>query len=70
MPHKDYQVFKFGRVEDMSNRDDLEHWRSRSDAEKFDEAWRLVVQAFELKGIDKDELRFQRSVASLKREER
>lgn len=59
--------FKYGRIEDMSDDADIQFWQQQSDAAKFAEAWRLVELAYLVQGRDKDELRFQRSVASLQR---
>jgi hypothetical protein len=58
---------KFGKIAEMSDSSDIIYWQSKTDAEKFAEAWRLVKLACELKGIKEDELRFQRSIASLQR---
>ena len=61
--------FKYGKLEEMSDSDDLQFWRNKSDEQKFAEAWRLVELACQIRGTGKDELRFQRSVASLQRQE-
>lgn len=57
--------FQYGRIEDMSDFSDIHYWQQQSDEKKFAEAWRLVELAYEMKGLSKDELRFQRTVASL-----
>jgi hypothetical protein len=57
--------FKYGRLEEMSDDTDISYWQAKSDEMKFAEAWRLVELAHQIKG--EDELRFQRSVASLQR---
>lgn len=65
MTRKNFSDFRFGPLSQMSDKEDITYWQSRPDAEKFEEAWRLVVQAALLKGIREDELRLQRSIASL-----
>lgn len=60
--------FKYGRLEDMNSDDDIAYWQSQNDTAKFKEAWRLVELAYELKGIPKHELRFQRSIATFQRQ--
>lgn len=59
--------FKYGKIDEMCDSDDIAYWQQCSDEQKFKEAWRLVVLACEIKGLSKDELRFQRSVAALQR---
>ena len=61
--------YRYGRIEEMSDASDIEYWQQQSDEEKFKEAWRLVELSFEMRGVSKDELRFQRSVASFQRRE-
>lgn len=65
-----FAVFLYRPITEMDDSDDIAFWQSRSDNEKFDEAWRLVLEACQLQGINRDELRFQRSVATLQRQER
>ena len=59
--------FRYGRIEEMDDTDDLEYWRNQSVERKFAETLRLVELACEIKGLGKDELRFQRLVTSLQR---
>ncbi len=61
--------FRYGKIDEMDNGNDIAYWLTQSDEAKFNEAWRLVEQAYQIKGISLDELRFQRSVASLQRQE-
>ena len=44
---------------------DYEYWDKLGDEAKFEAAWELVVQAYEINGLDQNELRFQRSVEKL-----
>ena len=46
---------------------DYAEWDKLGDQARFDTAWELVVQAYELQGRDPNELRFQRSVENLER---
>ena len=64
----EFASFKYGRIDEMSDAEDIRYWQARSDEDKFKEAWRLVELFAQLKGLTKDELRFQRSVASLQRQ--
>ena len=61
------QLFtRLGRLGDDDDRlADYEHWDRLGDEARFQAAWDLVVQAYELQGKDPNELRFQRSVANL-----
>ena len=54
---------KLGQDDDRSL--DYAYWEAQGDEAKLNAAWELVLQAYETKGIDKDELRFQRSVEKL-----
>jgi hypothetical protein len=44
---------------------DYQYWDELGDEAKFEAAWELVIQAYEIKGLDINELRFQRSVEKL-----
>ncbi len=44
---------------------DYEYWDKLGDEAKLNAAWELVVQAYEIKGLDLNELRFQRSAEKL-----
>jgi len=44
---------------------DYEYWDKLGDEAKFAASWELVIQAYEIKGLDLNELRFQRSVEKL-----
>lgn len=46
---------------------DYQYWDQLGDEAKFSAAWELVVQAYEVKGLNTDELRFQRSIEKLSR---
>lgn len=63
----DGSMIKYGKLEDMDDSFDLEFWQSQPATAIFDAAWEMVVFAHKLKGGKEDELRFQRSVASLQR---
>ena len=44
---------------------DYQYWDEQGDEAKFNAAWELVVQAYEIMGRDPNELRFQRSIEKL-----
>jgi len=48
----------------------LRQWQVVSGNDRVNAAWAMVVEAWELKKRNPDELRFQRSVTSVKRRER
>lgn len=60
-------MMRLGNVDAMDRSFDIEFWQSQDDAARFDAAWELVVFAHDLKGLDEDELRLQRSVESIER---
>jgi hypothetical protein len=60
----------YGRIEDAAPFPDVLYWRSRSDDERFEAAWQMVVDAHELKGEDLRESRLQRSIGGLRKCER
>ena len=68
MARENFSSFIYAPLAEMSDRDDIAFWQSQSDEIKFAEAWRLAVQACELQGIGRDELRLQRSIATLQRQ--
>lgn len=61
--------FNYSNFENATDSFDDEYWKNVSDAEKFNEAWRLVELSFELQGKSKDDLRFQRTSFSFQRQE-
>jgi hypothetical protein len=59
---------RFGKLSDSNDRSfDIEFWQSQSDKARFESAWQLVEFAHTVKGGDPNELRLQRSAASLQR---
>ena len=48
----------------------IEQWQSRPFMERMDAAWQMVVEAWEMKGYNVDELRFQRTITTVKRQRR
>ena len=56
-----------GRIEDLDRSFDLQFWQTQSDAAKFAAAWELVITAYQIKGKDLNELRFQRSIEHFQR---
>lgn len=57
-------------VEEQGNRSfDVEFWQKLSDEQRMQAVWDLVVFDYELKGKKLDELRLQRTVESLRRQE-
>jgi len=64
-PDKDLFV-RLGKLGDDDDRiADYKMWDELGDEARFQAAWDLVIQAFELQGKDLNELRFQRSAESL-----
>lgn len=45
----------------------IEQWQKCTFVERMDAAWDMVLEAWEMKGYDPDELRFQRNVTTVKR---
>jgi hypothetical protein len=70
MLRKNFSSFVYAPLAEMTDGHDIAFWQSQSDEAKFAEAWRLVVEACELQGIGQDELRLQRSAATLQRQVR
>jgi hypothetical protein len=58
------------RKEEAGRDFDVEFWQALGDAKIFAAAWDLVVTAAAMRGISEDQLRLQRSVATLKRRPR
>jgi len=59
---------RLGRMSDGDDRSfDIEFWQSLTDNQRMTAMWELVETAHALKGGDPNELRLQRSIASLKR---
>jgi hypothetical protein len=56
-----------GKPEDFNNKASIKYWQKQSAATRLDAVWDLVVTSWKLKGKNLDELRFQRSIALLKR---
>jgi hypothetical protein len=53
--------------EDDEKLRDYAYWAALGDEAKFSAAWDLVVLAYEVKGRNPDELRFQRNIEKLSR---
>ncbi len=59
---------RLGKISDGDDRSfDIEFWQSLTDDQRMSATWELVEDAHVLKGGNRDELRLQRSVTSLKR---
>lgn len=57
-----------GKLSDGDDRSfDIEFWQSLTEDQRMDAAWELVEDAHIMKGGDRNELRLQRSITSLKR---
>lgn len=57
-------------VEEQGNRAfDIEFWQRLSDERRLQAVWDLVIFDYELKGKNLDELRLQRTVENLRRNE-
>lgn len=59
-------IFK-DKPEQFSSKDSIAWWQGRSAEDRLNAVWELVETAWELKGKNKNELRFQRSVMLVKR---
>jgi hypothetical protein len=57
---------KLGQDSDEKLRD-YAYWDALGDEAKFAAAWELVLLAYEVKGLNPDELRFQRHIEKLSR---
>lgn len=68
MKNRDIKVWH-GKLSDAPRYPDVPYWQSRPDEEKFAAAWKMVLDAYELKGEDLSESRLQRSVAGFQRRE-
>lgn len=61
-----YSYARLGKLGECDDKlTDYQHWRELGSEACFDTAWELVICAFELKGRDLDELRFQRSIENI-----
>jgi len=58
------------RKEEAGRDFDVEFWQALGDEKIFVAAWDLVVTAAAMRGIGEDQLRLQRSVATLRRRSR
>lgn len=59
---------RLGKMSDGDDRSfDIEFWQSLSNDQRMNAAWELVEDYHLMKGGNRDELRLQRSVTSLKR---
>ena len=57
-------------IEEQGNRSfDIEFWQRLSDEQRMQAVWDLVVFDYELKGKNLNELRLQRTVENLRRNE-
>jgi hypothetical protein len=56
-----------GSLEDLDPAQSVRYWQSQSAETRLNAVWEMVQDAWELKGKNLNELRFQRSTALLKR---
>lgn len=62
---------RLGKMSDGDDRSfDIEFWQSLTEDQRMDAAWELVEDAHIMKGGNRNELRLQRSITSLKRRPR
>ena len=61
-----WPVVKCSTLDEMRNHH-LRAWQSVSSAERMKTAWDMVVEAWEIKKRNPDELRFQRSVTVIRK---
>jgi hypothetical protein len=64
----EFEMMRFGRIEEMDRSFDIEFWQRQGDAAIFRAAWELVESYCRDRGIDPDELRLQRTVETFQRE--
>jgi hypothetical protein len=64
----DFVMMRFGRVEEMNRSFDIEYWQRQGDAAIYRAAWELVEAYWRDRGMNPDELRLQRSVATIQRQ--
>lgn len=62
-------VERKGKLEDLGRSFDLRFWQSQTPQARFAAAWELIVHASKVKGMDVRQLRLQRSVETLQRQE-
>jgi hypothetical protein len=64
------KVFKYGKIEEMDDDEfEMSFWKKASDDEKFRFVEKLRETALEIQGRAKSELRLQRTIVSLQRQE-
>ena len=64
----DFVMMRFGRIEEMNRSFDIEYWQRQGDAAIYREAWELVEAYWRDRGLNPDELRLQRSIATFQRQ--
>ena len=58
-----------GKIEDLDRSFDLQFWQGQPAAARAAASWELALNAAKVKGLDVRQLRLQRSVESLQRQE-
>ena len=58
---------KKGKISEMDRSFDIEFWQAQSADMRFEVGWQLVVDYYQFKGKNLDELRLQRTVENLER---
>jgi hypothetical protein len=63
-------VERRGKIEQMDRSFDLKFWQAQTATARFDATWELILHTMKVKGQDVCQLRLQRSVANLQRQQR
>lgn len=65
-----FDFARFGKIGvDDQEEDDYSYWDNLGSEMRFQAAWELVIDAYKIKGLDQDELRFQRTIGNFGRKE-
>ncbi len=59
-----------GKLNELDRSFDLMFWQAQSPSQRFQATWELIQHAWIVKGHDVRQLRLQRSVESLQRQQR
>lgn len=57
----------YGPLKDAKRYPDVSYWQAQPDEKKFEAAWKMVLEAYAIKGVDLSESRLQRTVGGLQR---
>ena len=66
-PESDFVMERFGSLREADRSFDIEYWQRQGDAAIFRAAWELVERYHRDQGMERDELRLQRSLEHFER---